>query len=259
MSSDTPHQSAPGDDANPAPRHLLEVDGLSKVFGGIHAVAGVSLSVQPGARLGIIGPNGAGKTTLFHLISGQQRPTTGRIVFNGRDITRLPSHRRARLGLGRTFQLLTLFPSLTPYEHFLLAARTDIRRTAGPERAEATLQTLGLTEVAHAPVSVLPYGQQRLVEMGMTLCSDATLLLFDEPAAGLGPADRELLRERIRNLPEQLTIVLVEHDVELVLDTVDRVACLSDGRIVADGTPGHIRNHPVVQEVYLGTAHRAHG
>lgn len=243
----------------PAAHPLLEVEGLSKLFGGIHAVDGVSLSVQPGARLGIIGPNGAGKTTLFRLISGQERPTTGKIVFDGRDITRLPRHRRARLGLGRTFQILTLFPSLSPYEHFLLAARTDIRRTRGPERAATALEALGLTAVAHAPVSVLPYGQQRLVEMGMTLCSDATLLLFDEPAAGLGPADREILRERIRDLPEGLTIIVVEHDIELVLDTVQRVACMSDGRIVADGTPDHIRNHPVVQQVYLGTAHQAHG
>jgi branched-chain amino acid transport system ATP-binding protein len=259
MSREIPRLEVHADGEDPAARPLLAVDGLSKMYGGICAVDDVTLSVWPGARLGVIGPNGAGKTTLFHLITGKERPTAGKIVFNGRDITRMPRYRRARLGLGRTFQVLTLFPSLSPYEHFLLAARTDLRRTVGPERAEQTLQVLGLAGVARAPVSVLSYGQQRLVEFGMTLCSDATLLLLDEPAAGLGPADREMLRERIRDLPEELTVVLVEHDIELVLDTVQRVVCLSDGRIVADGTPAHIRNDPVVQEVYLGRTEQTHG
>jgi branched-chain amino acid transport system ATP-binding protein len=259
MRHEIPRLEVQADGKGPATRRLLEVVGLSKAFGAIIAVDAVTLSVEPGARLGIIGPNGAGKTTLFQLITGKERPTAGEIFFNGRRITRMPRRRRARLGLGRTFQILTLFPSLSPYEHFLLAARTDIRRTAGPERAEQTLAALGLTDVARAPVSVLSYGQQRLVELGMTLCSNATLLLLDEPAAGLGPADREMLRERIRDLPGELTVILVEHDIELVLDTVDRVVCLSDGRMVADGTPEHIRNDPVVQEVYLGRAEQPHG
>ena len=259
MSHEMPRPEGRAEGNGSPTRRLLEVVGLSKVFGAIRAVDGVDLSVRPGARLGIIGPNGAGKTTLFHLITGKERPTAGKIFFHDRDITRMPRHRRARLGLGRTFQILTLFPSLSPYEHFLLAARTDVRRATGPDRAEQTLQTLGLEDVARTPVSVLPYGQQRLVELGMTLCSNATLLLLDEPAAGLGPADREMLRERIRDLPRELTVILVEHDIELVLDTVDRVVCLSYGRMVADGTPADIRNDPVVQEVYLGRAEQAHG
>lgn len=238
-------------------RSLLEVRDLSKEFGGIRAVDGVNLSVEPGARLGIIGPNGAGKTTLFHLITGHVKPTHGKVVFDGREITRLPVHRRARLGLGRTFQVLTLFPSLTPYEHFLLAARTGIRGTSGPERAAETLEQLGLPEVAKVPVAALSYGQQRLVELGMTLCSDAVLLLLDEPAAGLGPADRELLRERIRSLSEELTIVLVDHDIDLVLETASRVVCMSDGRVVADGSPEETRDNPAVQGVYLRTTHKA--
>jgi branched-chain amino acid transport system ATP-binding protein len=256
VSSETSHAEAQHEQ-RPTTSVLLEANDLAKVFGGVRAVDGVSLTVAEGARLGIIGPNGAGKTTFFHLITGQVKATHGQVIFNGRDITNLSVHRRARLGLGRTFQILTLFPSLSAHEHFLLAARTDIRRSSGPERAEETLARLGLTEVAHLPVAVLSYGQQRLVELGMTLCSDAILLLLDEPAAGLGPADRALLQERIDSLPRDLTIVLVEHDIDLVLNTVDRVVCLSDGRVVADGTPQEIRDNPVVQEVYLGSAQGA--
>jgi branched-chain amino acid transport system ATP-binding protein len=257
MSSETSHIETPRDAGGRAVTPLLEVRDLAKVFGGVHAVDGVSISVPRRARLGLIGPNGAGKTTFFHLITGQVRPSHGHVLFDGRDITGLSVHRRARLGIGRTFQILTLFPSLTPYEHFLLAARTDARRTSGPDRAEETLERLRLADVAHMPVSALAYGQQRLVELGMTLCSDARLLLLDEPAAGLGPGDRELLRERIGSLPDDLTIVLVEHDIDLVLETVDRVVCLSDGRVVADGTPEETRDSSVVQEVYLGATHKA--
>ena len=248
-----------------AATEALTLTHVSRAFGALKAVEDVSLSVRPGERRAIIGPNGAGKTTLFNLISGELPVNSGHIVLFGRDITALPAYRRTAQGIGRTYQITNIFPALAVTENIMLAAQGLSRRkfallgslsAGGPvrERAKAALAASGLGAKAATPARELSYGEQRQLEIALALASNPRVLLLDEPAAGLSPAERPRVAQLIRALPPTLTIVLIEHDMDLALELVDTVTCLHFGRVVAEGDAAGIRHNPTVQEIYLGAA-----
>jgi branched-chain amino acid transport system ATP-binding protein len=240
----------------------LSISDLSHDFGGLRALNRVSLDVEVGDRMVILGPNGAGKTTLFNLITGLLRPTTGRIRLFDYDITRLVTHRRARLGLGRTFQITTLFPRLTVLESVLLAVQGGARFTlhrpvaAYPdlfERALALLVEWGLGDRRDMPTRLLSYGEQRQVELILALAARPRVLLLDEPTAGLSPAETASVATMIRRFPRDVTILLIEHDMDVALELASRVTVLFQGHVLAQGTTEEIRHDRRVAEIYLGT------
>jgi branched-chain amino acid transport system ATP-binding protein len=247
--------------------HILKLDHVSVSFDALRAVDDVTLRVKRGERRAIIGPNGAGKTTLFNAITGVVPATSGRVEFDGRDITRLPPHRRAACGISRTFQITNLFPSLTVEQNMALALCGLTSRKfsllgsgelTDAEHSQAA-RALGLSQLgarAKSLVSELSYGEQRQLEMAMALAPNPRLLLLDEPAAGLSPSERVIVADVIRSLPADITIVLIEHDMDLVLSLVDWVTCLNNGQFLAEGAPADIRANSDIQDVYLGKARR---
>ena len=253
------------------PEYLLQIDGLTKSFEGLRAVDGYRLHLQAGEILGIIGPNGAGKSTVFNLLTGHLRASSGAIRFRGLDITRLPPERIARLGIGRTFQNIRLFPGMTVLENVVCASQLhrrsalaatllswpSFRRTESELVASAREQLglFGLEERASAPASSLPYGDQRRLEIVRALALRPTLLLLDEPTAGMNTQESLRVLELIRRIREQyrLTIVLVEHNMPLVMRLCERLQVLNYGQIIAEGSPDKVRVDPRVVESYLGT------
>jgi branched-chain amino acid transport system ATP-binding protein len=231
----------------------ISLRSVSRRYGGITAIDDVTLSISRGERVGLIGPNGAGKTTLVKLISGEVRPSSGSIELLGADVTRKKLHGRARQGLARTFQITELFPELTVRENLTLGAGPNAKN---PDWRSAA-KTFGLEDFSEQPVKTLGYGQQRQVELAMSLMQDPKILLLDEPAAGLDTDDRSRVREIIERLPGDLTLLLIEHDVDLVLSVSSRVVCLAQGALVADETPAEIANNPEVKRIYLGAGKRA--
>jgi len=244
---------------------LLETRGLGRAFGALQAVAGVSLAVEPGEIRAIIGPNGAGKTTLFHLISGLLAPTSGRVLFRGDDVTALPAPERCRRGISRTFQITSIFPELSVLENVRIAVQLrsggNFRLVGGrgileasEQRARASLDALGLLGRAAEPASTLPHGDQRLLEIAMAVAQEPALLLLDEPTQGLSPEDTVATVAVIRQVAGQqsLTILLVEHDMDVVFDLADRISVLHFGELIAEGTPDQIRANADVQRAYLG-------
>ncbi len=247
---------------------ILSLTDIVVAFGALRAVDGVSLAVPKGERRAIIGPNGAGKTTLFNAVTGVIRPTAGRIYFNEQDITWLPPYKRAQLGISRTFQITNLFPTLTVADNMILALRGLSRRkfslfgtsdaNAEESRRIATaLDVSGIRERVDVSVNELSYGEQRQLEIALALVATPRLLLLDEPAAGLSPAERSLVGDIIRSLDRELTVVLIEHDMDLALGLVDFVTCLHEGQVLAEEPPAAIRNDRKVQEVYLGKPRHA--
>ena len=247
-----------------APTSALSLSGVTKAFGGLRAVEDVSLEIQPGERRAIIGPNGAGKTTLFSLISGEQAPTGGRIALFGRDVTRLPPHRRAALGLTRTYQITNLFPKLSVLDNCLLAVQALSRvklhlhrplshYPALFERAEELLASVGLLAKRAAPVRDLSHGEQRQLEIALALAGAPRLLLLDEPTAGLALAESQMMTALLKGLDAAITILIIEHDMAVAFELTDRVTVLHYGRVVADGSAAQVRANPLVQEIYLGT------
>jgi branched-chain amino acid transport system ATP-binding protein len=241
----------------------LECEGVTRRFGGIEAVGALSLSIAAGERRAIIGPNGAGKTTLFRLISGEMPLTAGRIRLFGQDITGTPCHRRTHLGLGRTFQITTLFPTMTVLENLVLAAmglqRTKFSMvrplwTYRPlrHRAEQMLEAVGLADKHDVTVRNLSHGEQRQIEIALALLTRPRVLLLDEPTAGLSPAESHLLTRTIQALDPRITILLIEHDMDVVFDIVSRITVLNLGRFFAEGSPAEIRKDTRVQEIYFG-------
>jgi branched-chain amino acid transport system ATP-binding protein len=231
-------------------------------------VDGISLGVREGERRAIIGPNGAGKTTLFNAIAGEVPVSRGSVRFAGRDVTRLRTHRRAALGMGRTYQITNLFPGLTVEENVRLAVQSlqprkfSMLSTAAPkgaeaDRIEATLATSGLGTRRRDPARTLSYGEQRQLEFALALAGKPALLLLDEPAAGLSAAERVVMAATISALPRTLTLVLIEHDIDLALSLVDHVTCMYNGTVLVEGSPDAIRANERVQEVYLGKPHDA--
>jgi branched-chain amino acid transport system ATP-binding protein len=247
------------------PATALSLADVSKAFGGLRAVDGVSLAIRAGERRAIIGPNGAGKTTLFSLISGEQAPTAGRIALFGRDVTRLAPHRRAGLGLARTYQITNLFPRLSALENCLLAVqalspvklhlhRGVDRYPALFARARQVLEAVGLTARSGEAVRNLSHGEQRQLEIALALAGSPKLLLLDEPTAGLSPAESQLMTALLKRLDPAITILIIEHDMDVAFELTDRITVLHYGRVVADGLAHEVKANPLVQEIYLGAS-----
>lgn len=244
---------------------ILAIREASISFGAVRAVNGVSLALAPGERHALLGTNGAGKTTLFNAISGEVPLTSGGIAFKGSDISRLRPHQRARLGIGRTFQTSLTFADRSVEDNL----RVAVMGSRGPrfglrpwgayrpqvEAARVSAARFGLDEVLAQPVGTLSYGQQRELEIAMALAGEPELLLMDEPAAGMSPQGRGRLVEVLRGLPRSITMLFVEHDMDVALSLADRITVMRDGAVVAVGTPSDIRANPLVRELYLGGKH----
>ncbi|MCU1376554.1 MAG: ABC-type branched-chain amino acid transport system, ATPase component [Actinomycetia bacterium] len=238
---------------------VLDVSGVSMLFGGVLALDDVDLAVEPGQVTGLIGPNGAGKTTLFNVVCGLQAPTAGRVVLDGEDVTGRKPFERARRGVGRTFQRLEIFGSMTTYENVRLGAEIrqqwDRSWPDPDEQAAAVLDRVGLWRVADERADSLPTGLARLVELGRALAAGPRVLLLDEPSSGLSEQESDELGVLLRELAaDDLAILLVEHDVELVMGVCHRIHVLDFGHILAVGTPAEIRSSEAVQHAYLGAS-----
>jgi branched-chain amino acid transport system ATP-binding protein len=246
----------------------LRTEGLSKSWGAFKANSDVSLSFEPGARHALIGPNGAGKTTFINLLTGGLMPTSGKVFLGGQDITRLPQHRRVALGMTRTFQINTLFAGMTVLESVALAIcerrglqsvwyQTVANQRDVIDEAMALLATLRLAHEANSITRNLAYGRQRLVEIALALATRPKILLLDEPAAGIPQAESRELFEVIAQLPRDVTVVFIEHDMGLVFRFADRITVLVGGKVLTEGSPAEIAADPRVREVYLGEAEHA--
>ncbi|MCT8176549.1 ABC transporter ATP-binding protein [Variovorax sp. CY25R-8] len=243
----------------------LRLDGVTRAFGALRAVDGVSLAVTAGQKYAILGSNGAGKTTLFNAITGDFPPTAGRIHFFGEDITDLPPQDRIRKGLRRTYQSSLLFRDLSVRDNLFLAVRGvasgrfSFRRPgAGHASTRATedlLERARLAHIADEKVANLAHGQQRQLEIGMALAGAPRLILFDEPAAGLSPAERRELVALLTSLPAHMSFVLIEHDLDIALRVVDRVTVMHNGRVLRTGSPAEIEGDAQVQAIYMGSKH----
>lgn len=242
---------------------LFRVEHLSKSFGGLAVSRDISLSMAAGERLALIGPNGAGKTTFVNLVTGQIKPSTGRVFLNGEDITQLGAVRRVRKGLVRTFQVTRLFSELTPEEHVTLTvlqregkATRILSRFRGnstvADEVHDILGTLGLKEVAGRKVGEVAYGQQRLLEIAIALALRPKVLLLDEPAAGVPSIDTPRIEQALERLPSSLAVLMIEHDMDLVFRFAKRVVVLAAGEIIFEGPPSNVAADPKVREAYLG-------
>jgi branched-chain amino acid transport system ATP-binding protein len=270
MSADSPSIGRPpAATVRPAAAHALRVEDLRREFGGLTALAGVSFAVAPGERRAIIGPNGAGKTTLFNLISGELAPTQGRVYLGEADVTRLPSHRLAALGLARTFQRNNLFLGLTVRENVRLAVQTHrgashrfwIAADHLPDvaaEADGVLAALGLAEQADALARNLSYGEQRQLEVAIALATRPRVLLLDEPTAGMSPAETGAMTRTVAALPPDMTLLIIEHDMDVVFALADRITVLHNGEVLADDTPAAVKANPRVAEVYMGLDSSSH-
>ncbi len=248
---------------------VLEASGVSVAFSGIRALDDVSVSVEAGERVGLIGPNGAGKTTLFNCLLGILRPDAGEVTLNGADVGAWPAHRRARAGMGRTFQRVELFSDTTVREHLLIAERIrngtgafwkDLigRGRPGPDEIDAcdeVLELLGIADLADQPIESLSLGQSRLVEVGRALMTGPQILLLDEPSSGLDRDETQALAETLRSVQgtKGYAVLLVEHDVALVADFTERTYVLDSGSLIAEGSTGDVLADPAVRRAYLGS------
>jgi branched-chain amino acid transport system ATP-binding protein len=244
---------------------LLAIEGLTRSFGALAALAGVSLSVAPRERRAIIGPNGAGKTTLFNVITGQLAPSGGRVLFDGRLATGLPPHVLARWGMARSFQRTNLFPRLTVLENLRLAAGAHSRGSydlLGPverlrapvERAHRAAEAVGLASRLAEPAGRLSYGEQRQLEVGVVLATGPKLMLLDEPTAGMSPEETARMTRMLEGLPREVTVLIIEHDMDVVGSLADRVTVLHYGEVLVEGTFDEVKRDPRVYDVYLGSA-----
>jgi len=242
---------------------LLEIEHLRKAFGALVATDDVTLRIRKGETHALIGPNGAGKTTLVGQLIGELTPNAGRIVFNGRDITSLSTAQRARLGLARSFQITSIFDSFTAEDNVALAVQATephsfrfwqpadkIARLREPART--LIDTVGLARLGHLIASRMSHGQHRQLELGMALATRPAMLLLDEPMAGLGIEESRAMSQLLASVKGQYTILLIEHDMDVVFSLADRITVLVGGRIIASGTADEIRNHPGVRVAYLG-------
>ncbi|MBP8133765.1 MAG: ABC transporter ATP-binding protein [Zoogloea sp.] len=245
--------------------YALQTTSLVKKFGGFVATNTVSLNVEAGARHALIGPNGAGKTTLINLLTGFLEPTSGEVILNGDKVTHLAQHQRVKRGLARTFQINRLFADLTVLESVVMAVNERLglgarfwqsvgSHTAAVDEAVELLERLRLLDVAHETTRNLAYGKQRLIEIALALAAKPSVLLLDEPAAGVPTIESRELFETIAGLPREVTILLIEHDMDLVFRFADRISVLVGGAVLTEGTPEVIANDPKVKEVYLGEA-----
>jgi branched-chain amino acid transport system ATP-binding protein len=244
---------------------VLETRGLDKHFGGIIAANQVSLQIEKGARHALIGPNGAGKTTIVNLLTGVLKPTAGQILLDGADITRLESHERVRLGIARTFQINQLFGELTPIETLGLAISErhglgkDWWRIVGSkssvtEEIVELLERFRLGDVMHERTAILPYGKQRLLEIALAIACKPRVLLLDEPAAGVPEDERHEILATVEALPKDVTVLLIEHDMDIIFSFADRISVLVNGALFVEGDPDEVARDQRVRAVYLGEA-----
>ena len=247
--------------------NVLEVRGVSKRFGSLQAVRDVSLTVKKGELRAIIGPNGAGKTTFFNLISGAFPPVAGTIMFDGRDITALPAHKRVTLGIARTFQITEIFPELTVFDNVRISTEvtegfrlrpwiSEAERAKVQRQVEQTLELTGLGSKSDRLAGELAHGDQRAAEIAMALALRPRLLLLDEPTAGMGDQETYEITQIIRRLHREsnFTIVLIEHDMRVIFHLADRISVLDQGSLLAEGAPAEIASNEAVQAAYLGSA-----
>jgi branched-chain amino acid transport system ATP-binding protein len=241
---------------------MLQIRGLSKRFGGVTAVNGLSLDIERGKITGLIGPNGSGKTTLFNLITGFVAPDAGSVTFEGQAITGLPPDQIYRRGIGRTFQLARIFPRLTVLENMLVpvretglrAFRAGIANHRETDRANETLAFLGIDHVARQPAGRLSYGQRKLLEFGSVLMSRPLLTMLDEPAGGVNPARLDFISDHVRELNRLgMTFLVVDHNMPFVMSLCSAVAVMDGGTVIANGRPDQVRSDPAVLDAYLGT------
>jgi len=248
---------------SPEGEPCLRLESLTKFFAGLMAVAEVSLDVSPGERRAIIGPNGAGKTTLFNLIAGNLLPSGGKVFFRGEDITRLPCHRRAHKGISRTYQITNLFFNLSVMENLVLAAQalektkfslfrsiTSYRHLY--DRGMELLSQVGMEAFKDVLVKNLSYGVQRQVEIMLALTKNPHLLLLDEPTAGLSPAEAAIMVKMLKKLPLTITILIIEHDMDVAFELAENITVLHYGKVIADGSVEQIKENKTVREIYLG-------
>jgi branched-chain amino acid transport system ATP-binding protein len=246
----------------------LRVQGLTKDFGGVRAANNISFSVEMGERLALIGPNGAGKTTLFNLLGGQLQVTSGKVYLLGHDVTNMPTYRRTHLGLGRSFQLNSLFLNLSVLDNVMLAlqgtrpSRFQMFRPASSYgdlmgRAKDLLSAMNLWQMKDVPARAISYGEQRKLEIALSLASEAKLLLLDEPSAGLTAAEGADVIEMIRDLGQDITVVMVAHDMDLVFGMAKRIIVLHYGEVIADGNPDEIQANSRVKQIYMGVEETA--
>jgi branched-chain amino acid transport system ATP-binding protein len=259
-------EAPPNENAEP----ILRLRGVGRRFGGLHAVRDVDLDVAYGERRAILGPNGAGKTTLFNVISGDFLPTSGTIEFLGGNATMLPPRARAKLGMGRTYQKSRLFLGLSVEDNLYLAVlgvkRGHFRPVAGGrkdrelrDRARSLAETVGLAPKISTVVGSLSHGEQRQLEVGMARASEPKLMMLDEPASGLSRGERVALTELLLTLDREITLILIEHDMDVALRVAERVTMMHDGRVIVEGTPDEIRANEMVHDLYLGRRSEAHG
>jgi branched-chain amino acid transport system ATP-binding protein len=245
---------------------ILRLRGIGRRFGGVHAVRGVDLDVSPGERRAILGPNGAGKTTLFNVVSGEFPPTAGTIELFGRDVTRHSARKRAHLGLTRTYQTSRLFLGLSVEDNLYLAVlgvqgghlrpvRLSGRDAPMRARARELADRVGLASQLGALVGSLSHGEQRQLEVAMARAGDPRIMMLDEPAAGLSRGERVALTELLLQLDREVTLVLIEHDMDVALTVAERVTMMHEGRVVVEGTPAEIRANKLVHDLYLGRGH----
>ncbi len=230
---------------------LMQALGLVRHFGGLHAVDGVDLVLEPGEIHALIGPNGAGKTTLVGLLSGRIVPDRGRVLLAGEDITRLPAHARVRRGIAYTFQITSIFPRLSVFDNVALAAQSQGGRNLASS-VHGTLARVGLRGLADRTAAQLSYGHQRLLELAMGLALHPCILILDEPTQGLAAGEIDSFRALVKALVPETTVLLIEHNMDVVMDLATRITVLNFGRVLATGTPDEIRANAAVQEAYLG-------
>ena len=241
----------------------LVVETLSRNFGGLRALSDVSLAVEPGERRLIIGPNGAGKTTLFNILSGALTASSGKVTLFDRDITQVPAYERAKMGLARTFQITNLFPRLTVMENLLLALQAAdqsgfcLHRRMRDNRAlsaqaNALLEQWNLSAISAQPAKAISYGEQRQLDLILAMATQPKVLLLDEPTAGLSAAEVVRVVGMVRGLPKGITILMIEHDMDVAFDLAERITVLHQGCVLAEGDVETIRKHPQVTEIYLG-------
>lgn len=244
---------------------ILKVENLGHSYGKYMVIQDISLTVAPGELTALIGPNGAGKTTFYNAVTGKFRPTRGRIYFDGRDVTGMPSHKLVPLGLGRSFQITNIFPNLTVLENVVVPLVLHHRREyrfwgalgrekAIYERAAAVLEKMGLSDKVDLPAAQLAYGDKRLVEMAIVLAREPKLVMLDEPTAGMNPEETDRMIRLIKELSERFgtTLFLTEHDMKVVFSIASRIFVLHQGGLLAEGGPDEIRGNPKVKEAYLG-------